>query len=151
MAITATPIVAIAIIMYILSEILKGTIFKDNADMKAVIPYFCALIGAVLAVVAYLIEPALIGCNNILDAIVKGAVSGLVATGANQAYKQFYNLLAVGKSMKEDVDEKVKDMTPEEKKEYLSDTAAEFGKDVYNKIKEKTSTSTESSGDIPDD
>ena len=150
MAITATPIVAIAIIMYILSEILKGTVFKNNADMKAVIPYFCALIGAVLAVVAYLVNPALIGCDNILDAIVKGAVSGLVATGANQAYKQFYNLLAVGKSVKEDVDKTVENMTPEEKKEYLSDTAAEFGKDVLDKIKEKTST-TESSGDIPDD
>lgn len=150
MAITATPIVAIAIIMYILSEILKGTVFKNNADMKAVIPYFCALIGAVLAVVAYLANPALIGCDNILDAIVKGAVSGLVATGANQAYKQFYNLLAVGKSVKEDVDKTVENMTPEEKKEYISDTAAEFGKDVLDKIKEKTST-TESSGDIPDD
>lgn len=150
MAITATPIVAIAIIMYILSEILKGTVFKNNADMKAVIPYFCALIGAVLAVVAYLVNPALIGCDNILDAIVKGAVSGLVATGANQAYKQFYNLLAVGKSVKEDVDKTVENMTPEEKKEYLSDTAAEFGKDVLDKIKEKTST-TKSSGDIPDD
>ena len=150
MAITATPIVAIAIIMYILSEILKGTVFKNNADMKAVIPYFCALIGAVLAVVAYLVNPAFIGCDNILDAIVKGAVSGLVATGANQAYKQFYNLLAVGKSVKEDVDKTVENMTPEEKKEYLSDTAAEFGKDVLDKIKEKTST-TESSGDIPDD
>lgn len=140
-----TPVVGIAVVLFAVAEILKRTVFKNNDDMKAVIPYFCAVVGAGAAAILYTVDPSLIpGSSNILDAVVSGAISGLLATGAHQIYKQFYKLMAIGKSTKEDIDKEVANMTTEEKKEYLTNVAADAVTDFLNKtngVEEETSES----------
>ena len=131
----AVPVLGITVILYAVSEILKRTALKNNADLKAIIPYFCAIVGAVAAAVMFAIDPSLLpDASNVLDAVVMGAASGLIATGANQVYKQFYNLIAIGKSTAEDIDKEVANMTTEEKKDYLTDVAADAVMDVLNKV-----------------
>lgn len=134
------PCAGIAIILYIMSEILKRTVFKNDTNMRALIPYICAIFGAIGAVIIYVVDPTVIDVNNILDAVVVGAASGLVATGANQIYKQFYNLLAVAQSTKVDVDTAVANMTPEEKKEYIADQVSDVLECVLDKVQDKTQT-----------
>lgn len=129
------PIFSIAIVLFALAELLKGTVLKNNDDLRAVIPYACAIIGAVAAAVMFAIDPSLInGASNIGDAIVAGAISGLVATGAHQFYKQFYNLIAVAKSIKTEIDSDVADMSTEEKKDYITDVASDMVTDFLNKV-----------------
>ena len=144
------PVLGIAIVLFALSEILKRTVLKNNDELKSVIPYFCAIVGAVAAAGLYAVDPSIIsGANNILDAIVSGAISGLLATGAHQLYKQFYKLIAVGKSTKEDIDKEVSEMTADEKKEYLTGIATDMVTDVLNKVNgvEEESTDSESEND----
>ena len=99
------PILAVAIILFCVAQILKGTVLKNNEDLKAVLPYFCAILGAVLAVIIFLVNPSLIGAKNILDAIVRGAVSGLLATGGHQLYHQFLKLMEIRKAEETATDE----------------------------------------------
>lgn len=97
------PVLGIAIVLFAVSEILKRTVFKDNADMKAVIPYVCAILGALIGVGLFMYDPSIMGTNNLLEAVVIGAVSGLVATGAFQIYRQFLNLMATAKAVEDEV------------------------------------------------
>lgn len=146
-----TPIISIAIILYCLAEILKRTVLKSREDLRAVIPYVCAIIGAVGAAAMFAIDPELVdGASNIRDAIVSGAFSGLLATGANQVYKQFFNLFAIGKSITDEVNEEVANMTTEEKKDYITSVAAEMVTDILNKANgvDEDST-TEETSDTP--
>lgn len=145
-----TPVIGIAIVLFALSEILKRTVLKNNDDLKAVIPYFCAIVGAAAAAILYTVDTSYIsGASNILDAVVSGAISGLLATGAHQLYKQFYKLIAVGKSTKEDIDKEVSEMTTDEKKEYLTGVATDMVTDVLNNVNgvEEASTDSESTND----
>lgn len=112
----AVPILAIAIILYSICEILKGTVLKNNEDMKAILPYTCAILGAIIAAVIYCFNPELIGATDILDAIVKGAISGLVATGGHQIFKQFSNLKAL-RAASNDVNEEASDEKEEDVQE----------------------------------
>ena len=138
------PVAGIAVVLFVLAEILKRTVLKNNADMKAVLPYFCALVGAVAGVVLYIVDPTLIaGADNVLNAVVIGAISGLVATGAHQIYKQFVKLMTVARSTSKEIEEEVADMTSDEKKEYLTDVATDMITDVLNnvnKVSEETDT-----------
>ena len=136
------PVAGIAIILYVLSEIFKKTIFKNNPDMTALIPYICAILGACASVVIFVVDPTIIDVANTLDAVVAGAASGLLATGANQIYKQFYNLLAVAKSTKTDVDTAVANMTTEEKKEYIAGQVSDVLETVLDKVQDSTSDTT---------
>lgn len=143
-----TPIVGIAIVLYAVAEILKRSIFKNNADMKAAIPYVCVIIGAIAAAVIFVVNPSLVAANNILDATVMGVLSGLLATGAHQVYKQFYNLIAIAQSTKNEIDEAVEGMTYEEKKDYLTDVASEATKDLLNKLNEVSEKSNGADGTV---
>lgn len=143
-----TPIVGIAIVLYAMSEILKRTVFKSNADMKAVIPYICAVVGACAAAIIFVINPSIISANNILDAVVMGALSGLLATGANQIYKQFLNLLTIAKSTSDDINNNVASMTTEEKKDYLTNVAVDVTKDLLNKLNEVSEESNGADGTV---
>ena len=137
------PVVGIAVVLFVLAELLKRTVLKNNADMKAVLPFVCALIGAIAGVICFIIDPTMIpGAANALDAILAGAISGLVATGSHQIYKQFVNLVTIGKSTSEDIKEEVENMTTEEKKEYLTDVATEMITDVLNKTNGVEETDT---------
>lgn len=145
------PIFSIAIVLFALAEILKGTVLKNNSDLRAVIPYACAIIGAIAAAVMFAIDPSLInGASNIGDAVVSGAISGLVATGAHQIYKQFYNLVAVSKSIKTEIDSDVAGMSTEEKKDYITDVASDMVTDFLDKVngvEEETSTEEDSTAE----
>ena len=132
----AAPVAGIAIMLYVLAEILKATVLKNRSDLKAIIPYFCAIIGAVVAVAIYVIDPTLIETDNVLGAVVAGAASGLIATGANQFYKQFVNLLAIASSTKTEVETAVSNMSADEKKEYIADQISDVASQVLDKIKD---------------
>ena len=81
------PIPAIALILYCVAELLKATLFNTD-QRRAMIPVVCALLGAVICVVLYAVQPGLIPGDNILTAAAEGIISGLTATGANQVYWQ---------------------------------------------------------------
>lgn len=127
------PAAGIVVFMYLLAEILKHTVLK-NSDLVAILPFLCGLCGAIIAVILYYVDPSILGVNDMLSSVVTGACSGLVATGANQVYKQFYKLTSVGHSVATEVQQEVSNMTTEEKKEYLKDQATNVLENVADKI-----------------
>lgn len=140
------PVVSIAVVLFVFAELLKRTVMKDNDNAKAVLPYICAILGAAISSVCFIIDPSMIaGASNILEALLAGAISGLVATGSHQIYKQAVNLITVANSTSEDVKKEVAKMTEEEKKEYLTDVAASMITETLNKVTGDTNDSVESS------
>lgn len=140
------PNIGIAIVLFILSEAAKKTVLKNNADLKALLPYICALLGAVAAVICFVIDPSMLeGVNNVLDAVVAGAISGLSATGAHQLYKQSVKLATVSRSISAEVTEEVKDMTSEEKKDYITDIATDMLSSVLKKTQNELNSSNSNS------
>lgn len=140
------PVVSIAVVLFVFAELLKRTAMKNNDDAKAVLPYICAILGAVISSVCFIVDPSMIpGASNILEALLAGAISGLVATGSHQIYKQAVNLITVANSTSEDVKKEVAEMTEEEKKEYLTDVAANMITETLNKVTGDTNDSVESS------
>lgn len=81
------PIPALALILYCIAELLKATVLKTD-NQKALIPVICALLGAAICVVLFIIQPGIIPGEDVLTAAAEGIVSGLTATGANQVYWQ---------------------------------------------------------------
>ena len=142
------PIIIIAFFMYILAEIAKATVLKNHTDLKAVLPYACAIIGAFAGGVLYYIDPTIVNQSSIADSVLSGAISGLLATGANQIYKQFYNIIAVGKATKEEVDTAVSSMTDEERKQYISDVASEIMDKILSNLQSSSSTDESETVDI---
>lgn len=140
------PNAGIAIVLFILSEGLKRTVLKNNANLKAILPYVCALLGAVAAVICFVIDPSLLeGVNNVLDAVVVGAGTGLCATGAHQLGKQGLKLYTVAKSIFSETQEEVKDMTTDEKKEYITDIATDMLSSVLKKTQNELNSSNSNS------
>ena len=140
------PVVSIAVVLFVFAELLKRTVMKDNDNAKAVLPYICAILGAVISSVCFIVDPTMIsGASNILEALLAGAISGLVATGSHQIYKQAVKLITVANSTSEDVKKEVAEMTEEEKKEYLTDVAASMITETLNKVTGDTNDSVESS------
>ena len=78
-------VVGIVVLCYIIGIGLKAwNKFTDNW-----IPFMMAISGAALGVITYFVEPTLLGeIGGIMSALIKGAVSGLAATGVNQIVKQ---------------------------------------------------------------
>lgn len=139
------PVVSIAVVLFVFAELLKRTAMKNNDDAKAVLPYICAILGAVIASVCFIVDPSMItGASNILEALLAGAISGLVATGSHQIYKQAVKLITVAHSVSEDIKEEVTEMTEDEKKEYLTDVAADMITETLNKV---TSDAVETSNE----
>ena len=78
-------VIGIVVLCYIIGMGLKA--WNKFADKW--IPVMMAVCGAALGVVVFYVEPALLGeAGGIMSAIIKGAVSGLAATGLNQIKKQ---------------------------------------------------------------
>ena len=142
------PAAGIVVFMYLLAEILKHTVLK-NSDLVAILPFLCGLCGAIIAVILYYVDPSILGVNDMLSSVVTGACSGLVATGANQVYKQFYKLTSVGHSVATEVQQEVSNMTTEEKKEYLKDQATNVLENVADKIMDAVNPDDETSEDTP--
>lgn len=129
------PIVIIAFFIYIVAEIVKATILKNRTDLKAILPYTCAIIGAIAGGVLFYIDPTIVDQSSIQDSVLSGAISGLLATGANQIYKQFYNIIAIGKTTKEEIDTTVSGMTDEERKQYISEVASDILSKIMDNLK----------------
>lgn len=77
-----TSVAAITVICYLLIEILKTTQLN-----RKWLPIISGLLGGALGIVAMLIMPSY-PASDYLNAIAIGIVSGLAATGINQAAKQ---------------------------------------------------------------
>ena len=76
-------VAVISVICYLVGMIIKAT----GLDNKW-IPCICGIAGAALGVVAWLISVPDFPATDPLTAVAVGIVSGLAATGINQAFKQ---------------------------------------------------------------
>lgn len=77
-----TSLPAITVLCYMIAQAVKATAL-DNKWL----PVICGLCGAVLGCVAMHIMPEF-PAGDYITASAIGAMSGLVATGVNQVYKQ---------------------------------------------------------------
>lgn len=77
-----TSVAAITVICYLIIEIIKTTLLN-----RKWMPIISGLLGGALGIVAMLIMPTY-PASDYLNAIAIGIVSGLAATGINQAAKQ---------------------------------------------------------------
>lgn len=75
-------VAAIVVLCYVFGEIAKASALDNKW-----IPIVCALSGIALGVIGMFIMPDF-PANDIITAAAVGAVSGLAATGINQAKKQ---------------------------------------------------------------
>ena len=73
---------AIVIISYLVTEFFKLFVKKKY------LPAISGITGAILGVITYFIAPNLIFKEDIITAIAVGIVSGLAATGSDQAIKK---------------------------------------------------------------
>ena len=80
-----TSVAAIAVICYLIIEIIKTTQLN-----KKWLPIISGLLGGALGILAMFIMPSY-PASDYLNAIAIGIVSGLAATGANQIAKQLKN------------------------------------------------------------
>ncbi len=85
MELSFTSVGAITVICYLLIEILKVTPLN-----RKWLPIISGLLGAGLGIVAMHVMPAF-PADDYFNAIAIGIVSGLAATGVNQAGKQLKN------------------------------------------------------------
>lgn len=87
MELTSMPI--IVIICYLIGEIYK-VLFKNKQDLFKFIPIAVSIIGGIIGLTMYFINPEIINVPNAWIAFVVGAVSGASATGTNQIIKQLF-------------------------------------------------------------
>lgn len=79
---------AIVVICYIVGEVFKLVFMKKTKLYKG-IPILVGLVGGVIGVVTYTLNPAIIGSPpNVLCAAAIGIISGLASTGSHQVIKQ---------------------------------------------------------------
>lgn len=76
-------VAAITVICFLVGQAVKAT----KLDNKW-IPIICGIFGLILGIVAYYIGMPEFPANDVISAAAVGIVSGLSATGLNQAYKQ---------------------------------------------------------------
>lgn len=77
-------VAAISVICYLAGLIVKATPWDNNK----LIPIVCGLLGGVLGVAAYALGMPEFPAGDYLTAAAVGIVSGLAATGIDQAVKQ---------------------------------------------------------------
>lgn len=80
-----TAVGAITVIAYLIGELVKASGINNKW-----IPVICGVVGGILGVVGMLIMPDFPG-KDYITSVAIGIVSGLAATGINQAYKQIKN------------------------------------------------------------
>lgn len=78
-----TGVAGIVVICYLVGLIVKATPWNNNK----IIPIVCGMAGAVLGVAGMYVMPEFPATDPI-TAVAVGIVSGLAATGADQAVKQ---------------------------------------------------------------
>lgn len=87
MELTSMPI--IVIICYLIGEIYK-ILFKNKDELFKFIPIFVSLIGGIIGVIMFFLNPEIINVSNFWVAFVVGVISGASATGTNQIIKQIF-------------------------------------------------------------
>lgn len=95
---------AIVSITYALIEAYKKWLAKGREKWLAFIPLVALVIGGILGVAIFYIEPTLIIAQNVWWALVVGLCSGLSATGTNQIFKQLKKVGIEVKETKKDDD-----------------------------------------------
>ena len=75
-------------LVFVLMEIYKKYIAKENESLIRFIPLIALGLGAILGLVFYFILPSIISASNWFIAVLIGGASGLSATGCNQIFKQ---------------------------------------------------------------
>jgi hypothetical protein len=98
MEIVSLPI--IVTVVYGVIELLK-LVFKSET-FNRVIPLVAAALGVILGIVIFYAVPSITFANNIVEAMIIGAVSGLSATGTNQIGKQLSKSKEEGETEKTD-------------------------------------------------
>ncbi|WP_294526358.1 phage holin family protein [uncultured Allofournierella sp.] len=78
-----TGVAGIVVICYLVGLVVKATPWNNNK----IIPIVCGMAGAVLGVASMYVMPEFPAADPI-TAVAVGIVSGLAATGADQAVKQ---------------------------------------------------------------
>ncbi len=78
----------IVALVFVIMEIYKKFIAKENKILIAIIPIIGAVLGIVFGIVCFYAIPSIIPATNVLTAILIGGASGLSATGCNQIFKQ---------------------------------------------------------------
>lgn len=86
MEIICVPV--IVALVFVIMEIYKRYIAKENETMIRIIPLIAGGLGIVFGIVCFYAFPAIISATNLLTAILVGGASGLSATGCNQIFKQ---------------------------------------------------------------
>lgn len=87
MELTSMPI--IVVICYLIGEIYK-ILFKNKDELFKFIPIFVSLIGGIIGVIMFFLNPEIINVSNFWVAFVVGVISGASATGTNQIIKQLF-------------------------------------------------------------
>lgn len=75
-------------LVFVLMEIYKKLIAKENEKLIRIIPLIACAVGIVLGIVCFYVLPSIISAPNVWIAILIGGASGLSATGCNQIFKQ---------------------------------------------------------------
>ena len=85
----------IALLCYSIIELLKRNL-GDGVDerVKNSYPIISATSGMILSILAFWVDPAIVGSESMLGAAVSGIASGLTATGSNQILKQMKKMAA---------------------------------------------------------
>lgn len=78
----------IVTLVFVLMEIYKKYIAKDNETLIRFIPLIALGLGMILGLVFYFALPEVISASTWYMAILIGGASGLSATGCNQIFKQ---------------------------------------------------------------
>ena len=112
------------VVLYAIVELAKTTVAKTD-ERRALLPYVAALIGGVAAYIVFIINPDVLNTHDALSSILVGVGSGLLATGANQLYKQGKKILKGDfKGISEELDE-ILESAEEIDKESSADAAEE--------------------------
>ncbi|HIT62163.1 MAG TPA: hypothetical protein IAC38_01775 [Candidatus Caccovivens faecavium] len=78
----------IVALVFVIMEIYKKFIAKENKILVAIIPIIGGVLGIIFGIICFYAIPSIIPATNILTAILIGCASGLSATGCNQIFKQ---------------------------------------------------------------
>lgn len=73
-------------VVFVLLEALKSAFNREW--FNRIIPILALVFGAGLGVLAFYFAPSIIPAENVLTAVILGAMSGWSATGADQVIKQ---------------------------------------------------------------
>ena len=82
-----TEIPMITMIVYIILAAYREVVTGNKILIRA-IPLIAATLGMGISVAVYLIAPEVVSADMLLQAIYRGLISGLAATGVSQILKQ---------------------------------------------------------------